>query len=245
MARLGVGIFREKEDSRRFLFAFTAPVLLLCIYISLKSRMEANWPAPLHIVGLMATAALFTQGWERKAMRGYAISGIALSATMGLIILFPTLLTSLGVRVTADLGQKANETYGWPEVMRSVQATREKLAAEGKPVFLAGVNYRVPSLMAFYLPDRPETHELFFATRRDQYIFWTKPQSLIGQNAVLCLDADKKEAVELARRYFASVEEAPDILIYRTGFIGVVKQWRIYLCRDFKGYDPTAHLDGY
>ena len=245
LGKISATMMREKSDARRFLFAFAAPVFLVCLSIALKSRMEANWPAPLHVAGLMAVAVLFDAGWRRRGTRIYAMSGVALSALMTLIVLFPAALIAVGVRVSAELGQKANENYGWAELMRPVQAAREKLAREGKPVFLAGVNYRVPSLLAFYLPDRPETHELFFATRRDQYVFWTKPQTLIGQNAVLCLDADKPEAIALARRYFASVEEQSPVTIYRRGFTGPVKTWRLHLCRDFKGYDPTAHLEGY
>ncbi len=234
-----------KNDTNRFLTAFTTPIFGICLYIALKSRMEANWPAPLHMVGLMATAGMFASGWERRGLRIFVWVATGLSAVMCLVLLFPTAVTSLGVRVNAELGQKANETYGWSEVMRQVQTAREKLEVEGKPVFLAGINYRVPSLLAFYLPDQPETHELYFATRRDQYMFWTQPETLIGQNAVLCLDADKPESVEIARKSFASVERLADITVRRPGFIGAVKTWRLYLCRDFKGYDPNLYWDGW
>jgi hypothetical protein len=231
----------EKE---RFAFAFSAPIIGLCLLIALRSKMEANWPAPAHLAGLLAVAVWFDGLWERGKRAGI-VAAVGLSALMVGILLFPQSLPALGLKVDAFTAQKPNETYGWPEVTAGLQAARARLAAEGKPVFLAGVNYRVPSLMAFLLPDHPETVELFFDTRRDQYFFWTDPARLVGQNAVLCVDDDKKEAVEIARRYFASVETLPPILVYRPGFLGPVKYWRVHLCRDFKGYDPTAHVKGW
>jgi len=47
------------------------------------------------------------------------------------------------------------------------------------------------------------------------------------------------------RRYFESVETLPNILVTRPGFTGPVKNWRIHLCRGFKGYDPAAHIIGW
>jgi hypothetical protein len=147
--------------------------------------------------------------------------------------------------VSADFAQKANETYGWSQIIPSVQDARARLQAEGKPVFLAGTNYRVPSLLAFLLPDHPETAELYFATRHDQYWFWTKPENLVGQNALLVLDDPKKETLALARRYFDSVTELAPARAYRPGFSGAVKTWYLYECRNFKGYRPQNHVEGY
>lgn len=234
----------EMSAAERFVFAFGAPILALCLVIALRSKMEANWPAPTHLTGLMAVALWFNDLWERRKRTGIGIS-IGLSAVMVGILLFPQVVPLFGLKVDAFTAQKPNETYGWPEVTAGLQAARERLAAEGKPVFLAGVNYRVPSLIAFLLPDHPEAHELFFDTRRDQYFYWTKPDQLIGQNAILCVDDDKKEAVEIARLYFESVETLPPILVSRPGFIGPVKNWRVHLCRGFKGYDPNTHIKGW
>jgi 4-amino-4-deoxy-L-arabinose transferase-like glycosyltransferase len=234
-------------NAGRFLFAFTAPILILCLAIALRSKLEANWPAPIQLTGLMAVALLLSTAWERgkTAVRALVTVSVGVSALMTVLILYPALLPQLGFKVNADLAQKANETYGWPELMAQIQTARAALEKEGKPVFVAGINYRVPSLLAFYLPDHPETQELFFDTRRDQYLFWTKPEALIGQNALLCLDADKPESLALARRYFDRVEEQATVTVTRPGFTGNVKEWRLYACRNFHGYDPAAYLDGY
>ena len=237
---------QQMTEAERFLVAFAAPILLLCLVVSLQSKIEANWPAPAHITGLIVVAASFSMIWQQgNASKRAAIAAASgLSAVLVSVLLFPQVVPLLGIRASADLAQKANETYGWPELMRQIQTARQRLEAEGKPVFVAGINYRVPSLLAFYLPDKPETVELFFATRRDDY-FYRKERRLLGQNALLCLDNDKPEAIALARRYFARVTEEDTAFVSRPGFSGPVKQWKLYFCHDFKGYDRSAHIEGW
>ncbi len=236
----------HETDAARFVLCFTGVVLLVCLNTALRSKLEANWAAPMHVAGLMAAGSWFALLWERSRGGRVAIgASIAFSMVLTGIILFPQILPALGIRVSASLAQKANETYGWPEVMVPLQAARKQLEAEGKPVFLASTNYRVPSLLAYHLPDHPETYELFLSARHDQYWFWTKPETLVGQNALLCLDDPKPQALAQARLYFDSVEELAPIDVYRPGFDGPVKSWRLYACRNFKGYNPNAHVEGY
>jgi hypothetical protein len=214
--------------------------------MSLRSKLEINWPAPTHLAGLMAVAVWFAAWWRRGAWARAGIAGaIGLSLFMTLVAFFPPLLPALGIRVSAKLVKKLNQTYGWPEIAAHVQAARAALEKEGKPVFVAGVNYRVNSVLAFYLPGQPQTRALYLNSRRDQYWIWTDPQTLIGQNAVLAFDDLNTDAVTLARRYFASVDPQPPIILTRPGFHGPAKTWYVYLCRDFQGYNPLRHVAGY
>ncbi|MDX2284045.1 MAG: glycosyltransferase family 39 protein [Bacteroidia bacterium] len=237
----------RREEASRFLLAFSAPILLLCVVLSLQSKLEANWPAPAHITGLMAVAAWFDGILRRGKIGGRIAVGAtaALSCLLVVLLLFPQVLPKVGITVSAELGQKATETYGWPELMRQVQDARRRLEKEGPPVFVAGTNYRVPSLLAFHLPDRPEPVELFFAARRDHYYLTVDSRKYIGWNALLCLDSDKPEAVRQARSCFETVEALPPAEVYREGFTGPVKRWQLYACRGFLGYDPAARIEGW
>ena len=230
-----------------FLWAFGAPILILCMLLALRSKLEINWPAPTHLMGLAAVAVAWAAAWRsgRTAARAGIVGALVLSGVMTLVILFPGLPSAVGVPLSAETAKKANQVYGWPEIARGVQAARESLAREGKPVFVSGVNYRVNSILAFYLPGQPRTQPLYLNSRRDQYWVWTDPRALVGQNAVFALDDVNADAVALARRYFASVEPQAPIVVRRPGFREPVKTWYIYKCRDFKGYDPLAHLAGY
>jgi 4-amino-4-deoxy-L-arabinose transferase-like glycosyltransferase len=46
-----------ENDPGRFYASFGAPILLLCLLMSLRSKLEINWPVPAHLAGLMAVAA--------------------------------------------------------------------------------------------------------------------------------------------------------------------------------------------
>jgi hypothetical protein len=245
---------RDTKDAHRFLVAFTVPLLAVCLVVALRSRQEINWPVSAHVTGLMAVGALFARVWERGGRAAAGRAGIAfavlLALGMSMIVFFPQTLPALGLRVSADMFQKLNQTYGWPEVAAPVQAARRALEAEGRPVFVAGTTYRVNSVLAFYLEDQPEVRGLYPGTRRDQYFLWTDPAQLVGQNAVLCLEANDPAAVATlvprVRLLFDSVEETgPPIVVTRPGFSGPVRTWRLLTCRNFLGYDPNVSAEGY
>jgi hypothetical protein len=110
---------------------------------------------------------------------------------------------------------------------------------------VAGTNYRVNSILGFYLPDHPEMVPLYLGKRRDQFGFWSRPQEHVGENAILVFSEEDEKALALARQVFATVEEAPPGVVVIPGFSGKAKDWRIYRCRDFKGYDVETFAEGY
>ena len=235
-------------EAARFFLAFAAPTLLLCFTVALRSKQEINWPAPTHLAGLMALAAWFwdaATGPKSKTARLWLGAGFALAAFITMGGLFPAIIPALGIHLTAKQAEKVNETYGWQAVAQSVDEARTDLAREGKPVFLAGLNYRVNSTLSFYLPDHPPTQGLFLRSRRDQYWIWTQPETLVGQNAILSFDDTNPDAFVLAQRYFDTVTPLPPMFVNRPGFSGPVRRWYRFACRNFHGYDPNLHANGY
>jgi 4-amino-4-deoxy-L-arabinose transferase-like glycosyltransferase len=235
------------SDGWRFFVAFFVPILLVCAVNSLRSKVEANWPLPMHLTGLTAVAALFVSAWEgrRQGARAAVAGAVGLSGLMLPVALFPGAVARVFGPLPNAPFVKLNEPYGWPEVAAPVGRARARLEAEGRTVFVAGLTYRVNSVMAFYVPGQPDTKGLFFDTRVDQYWLWTDPRSLVGQSAVFVLEDRDDAALRLARRYFGSVSEEEFVAVRRPGFRAPVKTYHVYECRDFKGYDPAAHIDGY
>ncbi len=234
-------------EAIKFLLAFAAPTIALCLLVSLKSKMEINWPAPAHLAGLALVSLSFHALWRHRTFGGrlWALTATVLSALLTIGAFFPVVLTLAKKPVSAHVAQKLNETYGWTIIAAHVQKAREALEKDGKPVFVAGINYRVNSVLAFYLPDQPQTQSLYLESRRDQYWVWTRSQTLVGQNALLCLDSDNDDAIRDARTIFATVALVDTVDVYRPGFAGAVKHWRLYACRDFRGYDPNRFAQGY
>jgi 4-amino-4-deoxy-L-arabinose transferase-like glycosyltransferase len=229
-----------------FSLALTLPFLLICLLTAARNKLEANWPAPMHLAALMPLAAWFAPSPPAPSLRqgrgpgGWVLVGV--SVLMTLFGLFPGALAPLGVTISKKTGGKLNESYGWPQMMETVQMARDRAGEH----FVAGTNYKVNAVLAFHLKDKPEVKGLYLGTRRDQFFVWTDPKALVGKNAVLCLETGKSEdPLALARRYFSSVEPFALRNITRPGFDGVVKSWEIYICRDFRGYNPDATANGY
>ncbi|MBC8101638.1 MAG: glycosyltransferase family 39 protein [Cytophagales bacterium] len=232
------------DEARRFFGAFGAPILALCLLMSLRSKLEINWPVPAHLAGLMAVAAWLHLALPTRFRTGLAAGFTVPALLMSGAVFVPDVLPLIGVRspVTA---QKPLEPYGWSEIAARVQQERVSLERKGKPVFLAGTNYRVNSILGFYLPDRPEMVALYLGTRRDQFGIWSRPQEHVGENAILVLSEKDDEAERLARQVFTRVEGAPSAVVTRPGFIGPIKDWRIFRGYGFRGYDPDRFADGY
>jgi 4-amino-4-deoxy-L-arabinose transferase-like glycosyltransferase len=240
----------KPDNPRRFLLAFTLPMLALCFWTALRSKMEANWAAPLHLAGMIAIAVGFAGAWQQKKRVGVLFCGF-LCLLIQIIVLFPEWLGKIKPLDGKTVGIKLCEPYDWSPMVAVTQEARERLASEGKPVMVVGMNYRVNSVMSFYLKDRPIPQALYLGSRLDQYYFWTDAMAMRGKNAVLCFDQEvdrpdnKDNPLPEIRKYFASVDFYAKRETYRPGFAGPVKVWVVYLCRDFKGYNPQEHFTGY
>ena len=233
------------NSNKRFVLAFILPTLALCLWTALRSKMEANWPAPMHLAGMMAVAIGFSAAWEAKKRLGIIIC-VILSLCIQGVILFPELPGRFIKPLDGPkVGVKLCEPYDWSGMTKLTEQAREALEKEGKPVLLIGLNYKVNSVMAFYLKDHPETQGLYLGSRLDQYYIWTDVEAMKGKNALLCFDQENNDAPKEARQYFASADFYGKVNTYRLGFQGPVKTWVVYLCRDFKGYNPREHFNGY
>jgi len=240
---LVVRLFRARgTDAERFVLAFTAPTFLLCFALATRAKLEINWPVAMHVTGLMAVGALFGGAWERGGWRRpLLVANFALSLVMIAVALFPGVVPALAGPVPArPTFEKPLESYGWPTLTEEVEKARRALAAEGDtPVFPASFTYRTASILAFYLPGQPEVAKLQLPTTRlDQYRFWTRPEELIGQNAVVAVDTDVDKSEAFLRQCFGRVERRPVLRLTREGFTGTVKEWHLFVCHDFRGYPP-------
>jgi 4-amino-4-deoxy-L-arabinose transferase-like glycosyltransferase len=152
----------EYANADRFLLAFTLPLLIVCLGISLRSRQEINWPVSAHITGLMAVAAWFVACWQRRetAMaRAGIVAAVAMAGLLTLVAFFPAVLPAVAGPVSSRVTEKLHQTYGWPEIAGRVEAERRALSSDGTLVFAAGINYRVPSC-ARVLSARPARNAL-------------------------------------------------------------------------------------
>ncbi|MGI4789709.1 MAG: glycosyltransferase family 39 protein [Janthinobacterium lividum] len=237
---------KERDDALLFLWCPTIVSLAAIIITALKSKVEGNWAVDSYPTGLILVAAVFVRCWESRVVVKRVWVG--LSAVLALVLtlavaLFPQLLYSVGVKYPHGADDRTNELYGWRTL--GARVTQERAAMGGDP-FVFGINYRMPSEAAFYLPGHPQTYALFLNYKASEYLFWEDPKALQGRSAIFLNDTDNQDHFDDLRAVFTRVEPQPPLLVYRNPpYSTPIRTIQIVRCYGFRGYDVKRWQDGW
>ena len=208
---------------------------------TLRGRVEGNWAVAAYMTGLILVASMMVRGWSVARNRIWHLLGIVAAVVLSVIILFPNILYVLGATIKGD---KTNELYGWRTMATRVSASQQNLGGPDR-CFVFGLNYRMPSELAFYLPNHPQTYSLFLHDRANEYLFWENPKDLIGKNAVCVNDAETPDHLDDCRAVFQRVEVERPLFVYRKPYKEPIRTIQIFRCYGFKGYDRKVWQDGW
>lgn len=236
---------KEGNDGILFLWCPSVVVFAATLFVSLRSKVEANWAVAAYITGLILVADVLRRVWQRRAVMGRTWAGLNVGVAVLLAVgtLFPALLYGMGVKFHKPSQDRTNELYGWRTLANRV--TQEQAAIGGNP-FVFGMNYRMPSEAAFYLPGQPQTYSLFLHDRANEYMFWEYPRQLVGRDAVLITDDETLGRLPELRAVFARVEPQPPLRIYRNPpYDKPIRTLQIVRCYGFKGYNPKQWQVGW
>ncbi len=224
-----------------FLLCMGLPVFALFCLLTLKSKVQGNWAACAWVTPTIVWAGnlqALTHGAMQAKRKGWLLiaATLATGSLLTAIMMWPGILAGMGVRVPAKWDQ-SNTGYGWRALSRRVQAERAEMRREGHTkVFLAGNGYQFCALLAFYLPDHPETHDLFLHDRLTMYAAYIdrlKPH--LGEDA-LFVDDGQAEREDLAR-IFERVDWDPPYLQYRRPlYAEPIRTLYIARCRKFQKF---------
>jgi hypothetical protein len=184
-----------RRDARMvFFFSMGAPVFLLYVLLSLKSRLQANWIAPT-VLPMFCVMVIY---WETRLrdkaglVKVWLASGLAFGLTLVVFIHNTDLVGRIIGRPLPPQVDPLRRVRGYTEMAQVVEKERVQLANEGKPAFIIADHYGITSVLTFYLPEarrRVKDCPLVFCEPTDkpenQYYFWpgyTNDHS--GQNAL-------------------------------------------------------------
>ncbi len=220
----------------RYFWCLCVVVLAVTLVLSLKSRVEGNWAVAAYLGGLILVGYVMQQAWQsrRAGLRVWHAVSIALAAFLTIFAYVSTLTTLPRKGLVATLDKRTDELYGWDAMAARVR--QEEGIVGGNP-FVFGVNYRMPSEMAFYLAGQPQTYSLFLKSRSNQYLFWDDEASLKERNAVFVNDDEQPDHLADCRAVFRSVTLAPPLLIYRAPYKKPIRTIQIFRCYGFRGYE--------
>ncbi len=195
-----------RADRRQwFAWMFSVPPLAVVLALSLRQRVQPNWPAAFYPGGMLLVTGWLATDWPNRARwwrvswkSGVVLAGLAYG---GIILIGPLGQTGGKLDLAARL-------RGWAEFG---QAVGTRLAQEEKAVGEVAVVVAGPrqwaSELAFYLPGQPEVWRW---TPPDepidsQYALWPGPlASHLHGRALLVLPAGDPLPAELARSFTAT-----------------------------------------
>jgi 4-amino-4-deoxy-L-arabinose transferase-like glycosyltransferase len=252
-------------DSRPLTYLWSTSMIVFAVIIlqTLRGRVEGNWAVSAYVSGIILVGWLMGRStgkvriWHFVSValapsegvivvtiayvRIWHFVSVALALLLTFIVYFPTIGYGLGLRMKSD---RTTELHGWRALAQRVSTEQAFVGGPSKS-FVFGVNYRMPSEMAFYLPGQPTTYSLFLHDRRNEYMFWNDPNKLIGENAIFVNDSDTPDHLEDCRAVFQRVDLEPPFEYYRKPYTKPVRVVQIFRCYGFKGYDPKTWEQGW
>ncbi len=177
-----------------FLTVFSILPLAGILILSLRQRINANWPAPFYVA-----VSVLVAGWACRQvscnpslhrLRRLFGPGIAIGLAMAaLLYLIPP-----GLAVFRLDGGPLDPTVrlrGWKDLGQEVGKIKNGLPDQGK-VFLLARRRQTVSELAFYVPGQPEV--FCWGDRKEiesQYEVWQGPLDKTGWNCLIVIDAEK------------------------------------------------------
>ena len=235
-----VAMWKHRADDPllRFFFAMGAPVFLIYAFYTLHSPVLLNWIA----ASIVPLFCLMVTYWERQAprtrrLRAWLTTGVVLGAFAVVLMHETELIKKFTGVALPPRNDPLRRVRGWSETAEIVERERQKLSAEGKPVFVVGGHYGTTSILAFYTPrtdsvNAPQFYYRALGRPNSQFYFWPSYLGVRrGENAIYVQDKDEprpppKDMV----KQFASVTEVGHFPVRHRG--RVLRHVQVFACRD-------------
>lgn len=233
---------KDNYEQRLYIAMMSIPLILVCLALSTKSKLEVNWPIAAYFTGVIPLAMFVSDTSKRTT------SLLALLITPSLLITLvagtPDALKYIGVRIKPALAVKLYEPYGWNTVKGKLATSAEDVINRGG--FVGSTNYRMTAMTAWMLGATSNVECLFAHTRNNQFVIGTLLEQRQGQDALLVIDDVDRKDLQYVQKYFDSVTEVDNpIEITSPAVDGPIRTIHIYLCKKFHGYKIKDEAIGY
>lgn len=163
---------KEKSEVQRTMLALlTAPALLTLLVFGAASFLRKsgpNWPAAMYPTSFVLTGMLVSK-WKSKG-KVFALTAITLVALLSIYIQVETVRPLVAYQPKGFFSKVQNRD----EFARWAEETRNTRGEEGKSARILADSYQLASLLAFYLPDHPETDSPGETGSGSEYLRWKR-----------------------------------------------------------------------
>jgi 4-amino-4-deoxy-L-arabinose transferase-like glycosyltransferase len=220
--------WRKGDEVLGFFVATALPLILLCVAVSLRRRVYANWPMPIYINGIIVLAIVLSR-LDASVLRRWLVPTLAINA----LFLVVAHLVSFGVTFGMPVSVlPTKKLVGWETLGRHSAALAQNL---NEPFFVAE-NYDVASELAFY-GGLPAFCAHVDGRRMNQYDLWGGWGANRGRSALLVFK--DPASAEKIRPFFDSVERVPEPLEITYGGT-IVRTFHFFLARTYSGAEPSV-----
>jgi membrane-associated phospholipid phosphatase/uncharacterized membrane protein (DUF485 family) len=188
-----------------YFFSMGAPLFLIYLFYTVRSRVLPNWIAPSIPPLLCVMAIYWDTRWRLglRAVKNWMIGGLVFGLTAVVLMHDTDIAAKLagGHYLPANL-DPLHRVRAWKETAQAAQAARLELLQEGKPVFIIADHYSLVGEFSFYIPEARssvKTDPIVFyqttAVPRNQFFFWKGYEDKKGQNAIFVTEMDPRKMV--------------------------------------------------
>ena len=186
---------RGRHDPRLvYLFSMGAPLFLIYTLFTLHSRALPNWIAPSVLPMLCVGVIYWDTRWRLgvRAIKGWMIAGLVIGFAIVAYMHEPDLLQHIVGRPLPPKLDLSTRARAYHSMAATVEAERQKLLVDGKPVFIIGAHYGITGHLSLYIPEArtnvADNPVVFFQTSTNainQFYFWPGYKgNRTGDNAI-------------------------------------------------------------
>lgn len=216
----------QVEAEEWVLWCCAVPLFLFFVLMSLRTRVEGNWPAPAYFSAFLLTVlGIFRQPRpETKWMK----AGLALALAMTLLVHLQAVRPFLPLPGDKARLDSLSRVDGWKAMAADVDAG---LAGLPEGAFVGAATYQNAAELSFYLKGQPACLIVVNGGINHQYRFWNDAASFRGKDAILVAGMEW-EAQDFASR-FEKLEKLGDVVLWRHG--AEARRQTLYRGLRFKG----------
>jgi hypothetical protein len=242
----------EADDGVRYLWWLSAPVFVVFLLFSVKTRGgEPNWPVTAYVSGLVLTAAWLARRLGSPGpIQRLTAAGLAAACGVGLALTLLIHRSDWAYPLLARLAGPATAAQpfpvrrfdptcrlrGWRALAAAVDELRARLRGEGVEPVLACTGWALPGEVGFYCAGQPTVYSVgrVVGDRHSQYDLW-RPNPVVdgalfrGRTFVVVGNFTPDFAAAFER------VEPPCVVTHSEGGQPVAS-WTVTVCRGFRGF---------
>ncbi|PQO43534.1 ArnT family glycosyltransferase [Blastopirellula marina] len=201
----GLLSIRSLDRRAQYLLCFSAVPLTLIVLLSLKQRIELNWPAPVFPAGIILCVGWALQKAEIPFPLAAGAFHLRRAVVAGAVFTLATYALPFALGMFGLVGSKVDPIVrlrGWEELGQIVGQEIKKAGIDDNALIVTTGGRVSTAELAFYLPNQPRVYSWKSDDQvMSQYDVWGGPEQVAGRTAVLVTPVYQDVPPELAAAF--------------------------------------------